>query len=486
MKVFNEEQRMTQESNEKKTYNLENILAPHAEENAHQGQELNPSARETDVNPDEYKHPETQAATAQVEDVQTKQPDLNVSDVQGKVGQVFQNTVAATTSVAVVVVATPLFDNVTAEFVELRLLENQIYYEVEVLEAVGEEQEANGRPLRLIVESQWETIEVELNYGLNQNVLNDLRPNAQYTFTVQMDKGIVWTTLISERVRTESELAGIVGPATTIPSVAQRDVSLNVFAQAGGVEVQFYQFVVIEDGQAIITLPVEEGEQTVNFQLPAANKSFEFQLQAITQTSELITLDQRAFNPKAIFNSTVNISYLYPHQFLIQPTFIADAFIEPQYRMVLKENGIVLENIPVTSDLVLNVSPETTYTLEWVAVYMDPRTNENHQDVLSSETFTTPPELFYIIQEIKRDEGTQILMQFENFDTLIDQTYVDLIDASGNVSSLGSFSFVASQFTTGLYQFNLPSDLPAGSRIELGVILSVTPDLKVPLHQITP
>lgn len=486
MKKFNDEQRTSQESDPKKDYNIENVFAASVEENTHHTQELNTSSPETSINGDEYKMPETSAGQPEVETVSTKQPDLNIADAQGKVGQIFQNTVAVTTSVAVVVVATPLFDNVNAQFIDFKLFENQIYYEVEVLESIGEEQEPNGRPLRLIIESQWETIEVELEYGLNQNVLTGLRPNAQYTFTVQMDKGVIWNTLVSQRVQTKSELAGVIGPASTFASSEGREISMDIFAQAGGVEVQFYQFVVIEEGQAIITLPVVEGEQTINFSLPPANKSFEVQLQAITAQSELITLDSRPFNPKAIFSSTMDASYLYPHQFLIQPTIVPDAFIEAQYRLVLKQDQLVIENIAVTDDLLLVVSPNTTYTLEWVVVYTDPRTGEDHQDVLSSVTLTTPPELFYIIQDIRRDEAIQVLMQFENYDSLLDTTYVDLIDAQGNVQSLDAMQFITSQFNTGLYEWQYSGPIPAGSRIEIGVILSVTPGLKVPLYQINP
>lgn len=486
MKKFIEEQRTSQETEPKKNYNIENVFATSVEENTHHTQELNTSSLETTLNDDEYKMPESSARQPEVETVSTKQPDLNIADAQGKVGQIFQNTVAATTSVVVVVVATPLFDNVNAQFIELKLLENQIYYEVEILESVGEEQEPNGRPLRLIVESQWETIEVELEYGLNQNVLTGLRPNAQYTFTVQMDKGVIWNTLVTQRVQTESELAGVIGPTSTFASFEGREVSVNIFAQAGGVEVQFYQFVVIDDGQAIITLPVVEGEQTINFNLPPANKSFEVQLQAITAQSELITLDSRPFNPKAIFSSTMDASYLYPHQFLIQPNIVPDAFIEAQYRLVIKQDQLVIENIAVTDDLLLEVSPNTAYTLEWIVVYTDPRTGVDHQEVLSSITLTTPPELFYIIQDIRRDEAIQVLMQFENYDRLLDTTYVDLIDAQGNVQSLDAMQFITSQFNTGLYEWQYSGQVPAGSRIEIGVILSVTPGLKIPLYQINP
>ena len=491
MKKFDGEQRNSQETDPKKRRDIEDFFSSPKEDNTYQSQELNPEINELPVVDDEFMTTEQTEPTASpsntdVEDLSSNTPDIDLSDVQGKVGQIFQNTVAATTSVAVVVVATPLFDNVNAEFLELRLLENQIYYEVSVIESLGEEQEPAGRPLRLIVENQFERIEVDLEYGLNANVLNNLRPNAQYTFTVQMDKGIVWTTLLSERVRTASEIAGIIGPATTVWSDAGRNVSLNVFTQAGGEEIQFYQFVVIDDGQAILTIPAVEGEQTLEFDLPLANKTYLFELQAITEASELRTLDSRSFNPKAVFNSTVSYDYLYPHQILVKPQIIPDPFIDAEYRLVLKQNGVVIENIRIQEDVLLQVSPNTTYTLEWVVTYLDPRTNQSYTDVLSVESMTTPPELFYIIQEIRRDETIQIIMQFENYETLLSSTYVDIIDASGNVQSLSPLQFITSQFNTGLYEISFNENLLSGSRIEIGVILSVTPDLKVPLYQIKP
>lgn len=486
MKLFVEEQRKSQETESKKDINIENIFTTTAEENQNQTQELNVSSPEITITVDEYKVPDITSNNAEVEVITVQQPTLTVSDVQGKTGQIFQNAVAATTSVAVVVVATPLFDNVNAQFLELKILEDQIYYEVEIYESVGEDQEPNGRPLRLIIESQWDTIEVELNYGLNQNFLTDLRPNAQYTFTVQMDKGIIWNTLVSQRVQTESELAGVVGPATTIPSIEGRLISLNAFAQSGGVDVQFYQFVVIENGQAIISIPVSEGEQIINFMLPSTNNSFIFQLQAVTASSELVILDSRPFIPKAIFESTLAATYLYPHKILVQPTIIIDDFIDVQYRLVLKQNNLVVENLLISNDVLLDIVPNASYTLDWVAVYTDPRTNVSHQDVLSSISINTPPNLFYIIQEIRKDDNIQIIMQFENFLSLIDRTYVDIIDSSGNIQSLVPMQFITSQFNTGLYEWQSSEAFPSGSRIEIGVILKVNPNQKVPLYQINP
>ena len=491
MKTYDEEQRNSQETDPKRSRDIENTFTSSKEENDYQSQELNPQPSEIPHQSDEFQtelldSAEKPSAAVEIEDLSSNTPDLDISDVQGKVGQIFQNTVAATTSVAVVVVATPLFDNVNANFVELRLLENQIYYEVEVIERLGEDQEPANRPLRLIVENQFERIEVELEYGLNANVLNDLRPNTQYTFTVQMDKGIVWNTLVSERVRTASELAGIIGPATIIQEPSSRNVSLNVFTQAGGEEIQFYQFVVIDEGQAILTIPATEGEQTLNFELPLDNKSYRLELQAITAASELITLESRTFHPKAVFNSTVKYSYLYPHQILVQPTLVIDPLIDANYRLVLKENDQVIENLSVTGDLLLTVSPDTTYTLEWVVQYLDPRTNTSHTDVLATESLTTPPELFYIFQEIRRDESIQVIMQFENYNTLLDQTYVDIIDSAGNRTALNPLQFIASQFNTGLYEITFDESLLQGGSIEIGVILTLTPDLKVPLYQINP
>ena len=484
MKRVDEEQRTSQET-ETKDWDGKNLFTV-TEENTEADFEVNTDVSEVAAPADDINTVETSAADVDIEVLDSSGPDIDISDVQGKVGQIFQNTVAATTSVAVVVVATPLFDNVSAQFVELRLLENQIYYEVEVIEAVGEDQEPSNRPLRLIIENQFERIEVELEYGLNAQVLNNLRPNAQYTFTVQMDKGIVWTTLLSERVRTQSELAGVIGPAETRRLDNAREATFNIFTQAGGEEIQFYQFVLKDEGQAIITEPLVEGEQSLTILVPLANKSFQIELQAITANSELRVLDSRAFNPRAIFDSTVKTTYLYPHQILVQPTIVADPFIDVTYRLVLKQNGVVIENIRVSDDLLLQVSPSQTYDLEWVAVYTDPRTNQDRQDVLSQTQITTPPELFYIIQEMRRDDQIQVVMQFENFNTLLDSVYVDLIDASGTVTTLSPMQFITANANTGLYDWRYEGPIPAGARIEIGVILVFNPNFKIPLYQITP
>ena len=398
-----------------------------------------------------------------------------------KIRKLFQNSVGVTASATAVVVATPLFDNVTAEFNDFKLLEDSIYYEVDVIEEVGEEGVPNGRPLRLVIENQWERIEVPLEYGVNADVLSELRPNANYDFTVQMDKGVTWVTLANQQVTTEDELAGVIGPASYDVRGAARQVELEVLTQSGGVAIQFYQLALIKDGQTISQTPIVEGTQTVNFELPLDNASWQLELQAITAESELIVLDDSILIPPGHFDTSFSVQLIGPKEALIQPLPDLNAFTEQVYLVDIIENGVLIDTVEATSDFTAELEAAQSYQFVFYVNYIDDRTEETFQEILAESLIETPEDLFYLLNVIEHETETEYLLQVENYDTWFTDAFIRYVRPDGSVVSTQSFERVSTVGSTTLFRIN---PLATNGIIEIGLTLNQTSQSELIIQRI--
>lgn len=373
-----------------------------------------------------------------------------------KIRKLFQNSVGVTASATAVVVATPLFDNVNADFNEFKLLEDSIYYELEVVEEVSEEGTPNARPLRLVIENQWERIEVDLEYGLNTDVLDDLRPNANYSFTVQMDKGVTWVTLASEQVATENELAGVIGPLTFTANEDVFDTALSVFTQNGGVDIQFYQLAIIQGDTTLRQFPVSEGDQTADITFPMTNESFRLELHAITATNELIVLDEKIVHPPAVFNASVAITLAGPSSVLVTPTLDLAAFETQTTRLDILSEGTLMDSLVLDGDpVVIDLEPSTVYQFNAITNYLDDRTDERAEYPIESLQLETPDALFYLLNVIEHPTSTELLLSVEAYDRWFDHAFIRTTDGD----EVGQFSRVSTVGSQTLLRFDVDASL---------------------------
>lgn len=402
-----------------------------------------------------------------------------------KTKRLFQNSIGVTASAAVVVVATPLFDNVNADFINIKLLEDSIYYELEVIEEVAEDQMPNGYPLRLVIENQWERIEVDLEYGITSNVINDLRPNAEYSFKVEMDKGLTWVTLVSERMQTENELAGVIGNIDYVDSKL-RNLAFNVFTQFGGVPIDFYFLEVYEDDLLITTLDVIEGEQTLTLDIPIKNSQYMFSLKGVSETGQLFELDERIFNPDAVFYHSFEIGLITLNEVLVRNALETSDF-NPVYTLEISENNQPMEPITLDgSDITLALDANKTYVFNVFVTYDDPRTNETYISRIYQTEITMPDEIFYIINQIESTDGTRYLLNLENYDRLYLEAYIMIINPrTGRIYEEATFDRISDRFTSTLLEYELSGSLSSNQVLIIGVVLKDS-DLKVPLYTVNP
>lgn len=402
-----------------------------------------------------------------------------------KTKRLFQNSIGVTASAAVVVVATPLFDNVNADFINIKLLEDSIYYELEVIEEVAEDQMPNGYPLRLVIENQWERIEVDLEYGITSNVINDLRPNAEYSFKVEMDKGLTWVTLVSERMQTENELAGVIGNIDYVDSKL-RNLAFNVFTQFGGVPIDFYFLEVYEDDLLITTLDVIEGEQTLTLDIPIKNSQYMFSLKGVSETGQLFELDERIFNPDAVFYHSFEIGLITLNEVLVRNALETSDF-NPVYTLEISENIQPMEPITLDgSDITLALDANKTYVFNVFVTYDDPRTNETYISRIYQTEITMPDEIFYIINQIESTDGTRYLLNLENYDRLYLEAYIMIINPrTGRIYEEATFDRISDRFTSTLLEYELSGSLSSNQVLIIGVVLKDS-DLKVPLYTVNP
>lgn len=378
-----------------------------------------------------------------------------------RISRLFQNSVGVTASATAVVVATPLFDNVNAEFNEFKLLEDSIYYELEVIDESAEEN-ASYRPLRLVIENQWERIEVDLEYGVTEDVLNDLRPNANYSFTVQMDKGVTWVTLASESVTTEDELAGVIGPVRFTENDMDFKTQVDLYTQSGGSDIQFYQLSIVKDNLSLDQIVLDEGETTIDFSLIKDNSSYTLQLQAITTNNQLILLDEKVVHVPAHFDASLSVELINPTQALLKPKTDLDSFSDTVYTISVFENGALISENDGSDDYVLNLSTDSDYVFIFTVTYTDDRTNETFSKTLNEIELETPADLFYVLNIIDNGITRDYLLTVENFDEWFTKAEFRL-----GVNS-SEFQRISTVGTSTLLRFQTPS---AGAEMSFNIVL---------------
>lgn len=402
-----------------------------------------------------------------------------------RIKKVFQNSISVTASAAVVVVATPLFDNVDAAFTELKLLEDSIYYELEVVENVSEEATPNAYPLRLIIENQWERIEVDLDYGMTGNVIEDLRPNAQYTFTVEMDKGLTWVTLLNERVQTESELAGVIG-LTRYEDNAQRSIELDVFTQSGGIPISFYFLELYEDDLLIETIDIIEGDQVVNTSLNIKNSTYDWVLKGVSETGQLYELDTKTFIPEAVFNYEFDIFLISLDEVIVQNTW-ESSDLNPIYTLEIMKDGQVIQEDTLTGvDELLSLETSTEYSFSIYLTYSDDRLMETFKKRIYTKSIETMDDIFFIVNEIIQSDGTLYLVNLENFDDQFESVKIQIRNArTKRVTFERDMRRISDRFSTSLFEYRIDDYLDRDEELVISVIIKDT-EIYIPIYTITP
>lgn len=229
--------------------------------------------------------------------------DKKQREKEEKIKSLFQKTITTTTSVTAVVVATILMPRVEASFIDVSIFDDAIYYQLDVREILEEDEEAQAPELRLNVTNQWDDILIPLDYGVNEGLIEPLRPGQAYTFSVQMYANFLWSTIASQTVRTERVLNGKILHVDTLTQATDETLSLTVSTYHTLIdqdsEGQFSLRLSYEDdhGRVVREQPLEERRSLSTFTdlPPGIPLAFELIFEDIDERIQLDTLSHHSW-----------------------------------------------------------------------------------------------------------------------------------------------------------------------------------------------
>jgi len=344
------------------------------------------------------------------------------TEKQTKARSLMSNVVGAGAAVAVAVVV--LSSTVEAYFRELFVFEDTIFYTVEVVEIYDPEQgEPQNLPVRLVIEDQYDTVYIDLDYGQTSGEINNLTKNNVYRFKIQLQKDVGWITLESTSVNTYEELNGAVYELSMDDNfrVAESDLTLGVFVQKG-IETISELYLEVEYLSIVQTFPLVFGDQEIIIpDFSYSDLIIETRVFAQVEDGDLIELHNKIFELRPYFPAEIRFDYIDTTTMNININENDLPFNVGYLYRVLKGDRIVDSGFLLDATTSLTLEPYQSYTFEVIGLY-------NRESVpLISYSMRTDAPPFAVTQILKGvGENRLTVNVFEYNAETYDRVYVML------------------------------------------------------------
>ncbi len=343
---------------------------------------------------------------------------MPVNSRQEKVKRLMGNVVGAGASVAVVAAVASFTISVEASFLNVTVFQNRAFYQLEVREIV--EIEGSGEipedtpdpintPIRLRVQNQWDDFFLPLIYGYNEGFIEPLRPNQQYTLTIELEQAISWSTLDSISFNTQPTNAAVISDVieTTSPLNPLSQLSVSVLTQNGGTPPDAWTLV-LTYGDTFIEQPLNVGENLISFEnLSHVNAPIELEVFAVLP-EESKSMTRRVYEATEYVEGDIQIRF--PTLTTLQvDTTKATTLPNASYDVRLTTEGQVSRTFEATNDSMNldDLVQGETYFFEWMMTY---QTNVNtfKEVVLFAQNIIPILTPIYVVSIYPQDVGQRL------------------------------------------------------------------------------
>lgn len=344
------------------------------------------------------------------------------SQKQSKARSIMSNVVGAGAAVAVAVVA--LSSTVEAYFRELFVFEDTIFYTVEVVEIYDQEEgEPQNLPVRLVIEDQFDTVYIDLDYGQTSGEINNLSKNNVYQFKIQLQKDVGWITLESTSVNTYDKLNGAVYELTMDEDYrsSTSDLNFGVYVQQG-IEILSNLYLEVEYLGSIQTFPLEFGNQNVVIpDFKYTELILETRIFAQVEDGDLLELHNKVFDMRPYFLADINFDYIDTTTMNIHISNTELPFVVGYLYRVTKGDRVIDSGFLQDETTSITVEPYQSYTFEVFGTV-----NRDTYPLISySMTTDAPP--FAVTQLLRGvDENRLTVNVFEYNSETYDRVYVNI------------------------------------------------------------
>ena len=394
-----------------------------------------------------------------------------------KAKRLMGNVVGAGTSVAVVTAVASFAISVEASFIDVTVFQNRAFYQLEVREIV--EIEGSGEipedmpepvntPVRLRVQNQWDDFFLPLIYGYNEGFIEPLRPNQQYTLSIELQQAVSWSTLDTFLFTTSPTNAAIISEVieTTSPLDPLTQLTVNVLTQNGGNPPAEWNLA-LTYGDTLIERPLSVGENIVSFvDLPHVNAPIELEVLAVFP-EETTSMTKRVYEASEFVEGNIQLSFPSLTTLAIA-TSKATTLPSPTYQVRLTavgQPGVVFQanEDQLTIDNLIQGQP---YLLEWMLTYPI-NVNQTKDVVLSSQTIIPILTPIYVLSVYPEAMGQIVEV------TIDKDLSIDSLSIQGEQDDIFfNLPLTLVQETNAAYLYRLTTEMVFATGIQFALVLT--------------
>ena len=394
-----------------------------------------------------------------------------------KAKRLIRNVVGTGASVAVVAAVASFAIRVEASFMNVTVFQNRAFYQLEVKEIV--ELEGSGEmpeempepvntPVRLRVQNQWDDFFLPLMYGFNEGFIEPLRPNQQYTLTIELEQAVSWSTLDTFLFTTDPVNAAVITDIieSTSPLNPFTNLSVNVLTQNGATPPIDWKLA-LTYGEASIERTIPVGESVVTFEdLPHVNGAIELEVFTVLP-NETKSMTKRVYESSEFVQGDIQLSFPTLRSLAIETTK-ATTLPNPTYQVRLTQEGQPAMIYQANQDVVTidNLIQGATYNLEWLLTYQT-NVNQFKDVVLYSQTILPIATPIYVLSVYKEVSGQVLEVTIDN-DLAIESLSIQGVQ-NGTLINL---PFTLVQETNAAFFYRLTTDFVFEKGIQFALVLT--------------
>jgi hypothetical protein len=290
---------------------------------------------------------------------------------QDRVKRLLGNVVVASTSVTVLVAAASFSPQFQATIYELTPFVDRLAFDIDV-SAIDDD--VQSTPLRIKLESQWDTLYQDITFGRQQGFIEALRPQQRYTFTIEQFQTLTWSSIVSETFSTRADVAQAAFLAieeTTHPLETTTSIMTQVFIQDSLPNADAW-YVQLQQDTLTFTQPMSIGETTLYWDFEqVSNSLIEFSVLRLSG-EQLQTIRTTTVAPQLYIDGSLTIFFPSLTTLHVEAN-IKGLFADHEWVIVLDNDEETLM-FPNREDVhSITLSPGKLYQLSWL-LYIEANT----------------------------------------------------------------------------------------------------------------
>ena len=325
---------------------------------------------------------------------------------------IFSSLLLTTTAIVIAVIVIPA--SPVASIDSVQAFTEAITYSVSVTDSDNAIIEGT---LELVLENQFDTYSQPATLGVNNGIFESLEPDTKYTLKVMADKGYGLEVLDKSVIKTEPNPGGAITDIQLLspPNEYTLDYSLTCyisdpFQEYDSIQITYaYRYPQEEDYANLQTIMLSPG-QTEVFISNITNNNVQVlvRLEALTNTSELITLEQVEFYTPYQFYGEAYLHHVTNREAKFDVYAESMSEDSPEFELVLMEGYVEIGRerytVPAYSEqdpqfeqqtapiVFEHLKPDTEYEVKVFVTYTNPFQKNEETKELAPITFTTLPD----------------------------------------------------------------------------------------------